>query len=112
MIGLPGEVVSEQNGFFYVDGRKLAEPYLDLLSRDSVTKRWPQLGAKQYFVMGDNRDNSRDSRVWGFVPYQLIKGRALVVWWSRDPSRGGLSPQGVADWFTSIRWRRFFQRVD
>jgi signal peptidase I len=65
-----------------------------------------------YFAMGDNRDNSKDSRVWGFVPYALIKGRALVIWWSRDPARGGLSPSGVVDWFTSIRWRRFFQRVE
>lgn len=64
-----------------------------------------------YFAMGDNRDNSKDSRVWGFVPFELIKGRALVIWWSRDPSRGGLSPSGLADWFSSIRWKRFFQRV-
>ena len=64
-----------------------------------------------YFVMGDNRDNSKDSRVWGFVPFDLIKGRALVVWWSRDPARGGLSPSGIVDWFSSIRWSRFFQPV-
>ena len=64
-----------------------------------------------YFVMGDNRDNSKDSRVWGFVPFELIKGRALVVWWSRDPARGGLSPSGIIDWFSSIRWGRFFQPV-
>jgi signal peptidase I len=64
-----------------------------------------------YFCMGDNRDNSKDSRVWGFVPFELIKGRALVIWWSRDPSRGGLSPSGVADWFASIRWNRFFKPV-
>jgi signal peptidase I len=68
--------------------------------------------AGHYFAMGDNRDNSKDSRVWGFVPFELIKGRALVVWWSRDPSRGGLSPAGVADWFRAIRWGRFFQRVE
>ena len=65
-----------------------------------------------YFAMGDNRDNSRDSRVWGYVPYELIKGRALIVWWSRDPSRGGLSPAGISDWFKSIRWSRFFERVE
>jgi signal peptidase I len=64
-----------------------------------------------YFAMGDNRDNSKDSRVWGFVPFPLIKGRALVIWWSRDPARGGLSPSGIAEWFDSIRWNRFFQRV-
>jgi signal peptidase I len=64
-----------------------------------------------YFAMGDNRDNSKDSRSWGFVPYELIKGRALIVWWSRDPARGAWSPSGVVDWFKSIRWGRFFQRV-
>jgi signal peptidase I len=68
--------------------------------------------AGHYFAMGDNRDNSKDSRVWGFVPYELIKGRALVVWWSRDPARGGLSPAGFVDWFKSIRWGRFFDRVE
>jgi signal peptidase I len=87
-----------------------------------VTHQDPRLGASNfgpvkvpeghYFAMGDNRDNSKDSRFWGFVPYKLIKGRALIVWWSRDPARGGLSPAGVADWFKSIRWGRFFQRVE
>jgi signal peptidase I len=71
-----------------------------------------KIPAGHYFAMGDNRDNSRDSRVWGYVPYELIKGRALIVWWSRDPSRGGLSPAGIADWFKSIRWSRFFERVE
>ncbi len=67
---------------------------------------------RHYFAMGDNRDNSKDSRVWGFVPFELIKGRALIIWWSRDPSRGGLSPSGVADWFESIRWHRFFKLIE
>jgi signal peptidase I len=72
--------------------------------------------AGHVFVMGDNRDNSNDSRVWGNVPYELIKGKALIVWWSRGPTRDDFAvsraPSWMAEWFGAIRWRRFFHLVD
>lgn len=65
------------------------------------------------FVMGDNRDNSNDSRVWGTVPLDYIKGKALIVWWSRGPIHGETSFPGVlGGWWDAIRWRRFFSLVE
>jgi signal peptidase I len=81
VIGLPGDVVSERAGFFYVDGRKLSEPYLTEHYRDAVTRRWPKLGPKQYFVMGDNRIGSCDSREWGPVARSAFIGPVVATYW-------------------------------
>jgi signal peptidase I len=81
VIGLPGEQVSERAGYFYVNGKKLNEPYLSFYTRDSVTKTWPRLGPKDYFMMGDNRIGSCDSRTWGGVPRRAFVGPVIATYW-------------------------------
>jgi signal peptidase I len=61
-----------------------------------------------YFVMGDDRDNSLDGRAWGFVPRDLIIGRAMFVYWSYDETQQFSSP---IDFFSNTRWRRTFTLV-
>jgi signal peptidase I len=61
--------------------------------------------ADHYFMMGDNRDNSQDSRWWGFLPASYIKGRALMIYWSFDPDAG------AASFITATRWSRLFHQI-
>ena len=88
LIGLPGEVVSERDGFVYINGRRLEEPYIKPTRRDHDPPRtWPRVPANSYFFMGDNRGQSCDSRVWGPVPRGNLIGEVFFVYW--PPNRLG-----------------------
>jgi signal peptidase I len=87
IIGLPGEVVSAREGVVYVDGRRLREPYVEPALRDRMTKTWKRVPPDRYFVMGDNRAASCDSRVWGTVPRDDLVGPIFLTYW--PPNRVG-----------------------
>ena len=125
VIGLPGDIIEVKNREVYVNGVLTDEPYKIHIntpmggfgaSEDYGPVTVP---ADQYFVMGDNRDNSSDSRVWGFVDRKSIIGKPLFVYWSYE----NLSPYDTSDrswstiaadylsvaqhFFTRTRWFRF-----
>lgn len=79
LIGLPGEEVELRDGQLYIDGELVSEPWLVNQPR-ATSGRWV-LGQDEYFVMGDNRDNSSDSRAWGSISHQHIIGKALLCYW-------------------------------
>jgi signal peptidase I len=134
VIGLPGETVELRNKRVFINGQRLDEPYVFYLedpppipqeteastellgaSGDPRVKYGPvTVPAGHYFAMGDNRDNSEDSRYWGFLPRENIKGRALVIYWSYDAepddAQGGTLP-AILHMFTRTRWNRLFHQV-
>jgi signal peptidase I len=81
IVGLPGEVLSERAGVVSVDGKPLDERYVDPHRRDSMTRTWPRVPDGEYFVMGDNRAASCDSREWGTVPRGNLIGPVLLTYW-------------------------------
>lgn len=118
VIGLPGETVEIRSKQVYIDGVPLDEPYAvfkDPSSRDRRTRDvlGPiEIPVNHYFVMGDNRDRSYDSRYWGPLPRERIIGRPLVVWWSlentsMDSQRAGSpSRRSFFPFLNQIRWSR------
>lgn len=136
VIGLPGDAVMIRDKKVYINGVPLEEEYV-LHEDPAIYPRQPTLPEPyrsrdqfgpyivprdQYFVMGDNRDRSNDSRYWGTVPRVLIKGRAFLVYWSfrSTPPPPGSPPSErvrelgsvLANFFTRTRWDRTFLIVD
>jgi signal peptidase I len=86
VVGLPGEEVNVENGKLYINGMQIAEPYLDseYISSDSMPGS-VHVKEHHYFVMGDNRRNSSDSRYWGLVPEKYIYGKAIFRYYPFTP---------------------------
>jgi signal peptidase I len=132
VIGLPGDTVELRNKKVFINGQGLDEPYVHFLepahdaqevtSFDVRERYGPvQVPAEHYFVMGDNRDNSQDSRYWGYLPRGYIKGKALMIYWSFDTGAqaegGGLGAGAarmfsvVTHFFTRTRWERLLHQI-
>jgi signal peptidase I len=134
VIGLPGETLELRQKKIYINGRPLDEPYVHYLTpaaadfseqtRSDVRERYGPVTVPdgQYFVMGDNRDNSQDSRYWGFLRRDYVKGKALVIYWSYDagPDASMNADAGVSvgdfvsvftHFFSRTRWDRMFRPI-
>ncbi|MFW6039812.1 MAG: signal peptidase I [Gemmatimonadota bacterium] len=128
LVGLPGDTIAMRDGTLFLNGEPYDEPYVhaaevdvdpahpwmvwqtDHLMPGSVARDYePTLDTwgpivvpdDQYFMLGDNRDESFDSRYWGFVDRGLIKGRALFIYYSYDSEAFAPFP-----WITRVRWGR------
>jgi len=137
VIGLPGETVELREKKVYINGTPLNEPHVHFLQPPrnggsefnevtsfDVRERYGPVTVppNQFFVMGDNRDNSQDSRYWGFLPRDLVKGKALVIYWSYEAGREDYQEEGAgatargfisvfAHFFTRTRWDRMFHQI-
>lgn len=81
VIGLPGDLVEIRRGQVIVNGERIDEPYLRPEYRDRESFGRVIVPPGHYFVLGDHRNSSNDSRNWGFVPRQLIYGKAIFSYW-------------------------------
>lgn len=123
VVGLPGEVVSISGKGVSINGTPLDEPYaiyrdpLTYTSDPSLPEQFRRRDSMpgytvpegHYFVMGDNRDESYDSRYWGTVPREYIKGRPFIVYWS---FRGNGMHEVITKFITKTRWDRMGFIVD
>ena len=137
VIGLPGETLEVREKKVYLNGTALDEPYAHFLQPPSAGSPFDEVThadvrerfgpvtvpANQYFVMGDNRDNSQDSRYWGFLPRENVKGKALILYWSYEAEADASSDETagatvkrlfsvVTHFFSNTRWSRMFRQIE
>jgi signal peptidase I len=103
VIALPPSAASHWKEFVERDHHQLRIDSAGLVLIDGVRSESYTVGQNYYFMLGDNRGNSLDSRSWGFVPESNIIGAALVVYWSLDPENPGVSSNERA---SRVRWSR------
>jgi len=136
VIGLPGESLEMRDKKIYINGKPLDEPYVHFLEPPSGTGGYHEVTSfdlrerygpvtipdGQLFVMGDNRDNSQDSRYWGNLPIDHVKGRAFLIYWSYETSTAEELVEGFGarmrqlgsvalHFFTRTRWSRMFDSI-
>ena len=81
LIGLPGDDIRVENGLVYINNQPMDEPYI--AAPPAYNGNW-KIPENMFFVLGDNRNQSSDSHSWGFVPKDLIVGKALIIYWPLD----------------------------
>ena len=96
VIGLPGDTIEIRDGHLYLNGSEMAEPYVPSSYLDASSYASRTLGPDEYFVMGDHRDSSNDSRMFGPVPRQYIYGKAVFAYWPADHFGSLTSPSTVS----------------
>ena len=134
LVGLPGDTLAMSEGVLVRNGVKVEERYVSHTEPDADPSgeefRWQRdhllktaqasiayrpsrnnwgplvVPRHRYFVLGDNRDNSLDSRYWGFVPDSLVRGQPFVVYYSYEPDS-----VSRFDWLTRVRWNRLGERI-
>jgi signal peptidase I len=136
VVGLPGETIEVKEKKVYINGKPFEEPYVHFLAPPTAQSELHEVTSfdvrerygpvtvppNQYFVMGDNRDNSQDSRYWGFLPRENVKGKALLIYWSYEAEREDYQDEGAgatlkglvsvfAHFFTRTRWDRMLHQI-
>ena len=118
VIGMPGDTLELKGKTIYINGKPLDEPYVRFLFPDDLPpgvslagtdprRKYGPVTVPQdmFFMMGDNRDNSEDSRFWGFMPRSYIKGKALFVYFSFGDANG------LSGTLSNIRWGRMLHQI-